>query len=207
MHDYHGGTVHFLVLAGASLAGAVAAVVLAVRALLALRKNQGWRRMVALLACSGAVSLHVWGMLHLLGAVMQVEDGGTGSSPLGPCRAAGDQMASHVVGYDVVYEHNGVRRSARLPQDPGGPGARIALEVEVAPVGVSRAPRYGTPVPGASRRSTIEDDGAYDDEIVQTRRVDREQPVYYAPAPVVYGPSVVWIDGGWGHSYRHRRHW
>jgi hypothetical protein len=103
LHDYHGGTVHFLVLAGASLAGAVAAVVLAVRALLALRKNQGWRRMVALLACSGAVSLHVWGMLHLLGAVMQVEDGGTGSSPLGPCRAAGDQMASHVVGYDVVY--------------------------------------------------------------------------------------------------------
>lgn len=107
-HDDHGGTVHFLVLAGASLAGAVAAVVLAVRALLALRKSpgrprRGWQRTAALLACSGAVSLHVWGMLHVLGAVSQAEDGGTGSSPLGPCREAGDQIASHVVGYDVGY--------------------------------------------------------------------------------------------------------
>ena len=107
-HDYHGGTVHFLVLAGASLAGAVAAVVLAVRAFLALRRNRGrpqrgWRRVIALLACSGAVSMYVWGMLHVLGAVMQAEDGGTGSSPLGPCREAGDQIASHVVGYDVGY--------------------------------------------------------------------------------------------------------
>ena len=106
--DYHGGKVHFLVLASASLAGAVAAVVLAVRALSALRKNRGrpqrgWRRVATLLACSGAVSLYVWGMLHVLGAVMQAEDGGAGSSPLGPCREAGDQIASHVVGYDVGY--------------------------------------------------------------------------------------------------------
>jgi hypothetical protein len=100
--------VHFLVLAGASLAGAVAAVVLTVRALSALRKNRerpqrGWQRMAALLACSGAVSLYVWGMLHVLGAVLQAEDGGTASSPLGPCREAGDQLASRVVGYDVGY--------------------------------------------------------------------------------------------------------
>jgi hypothetical protein len=59
--------------------------------------------MAALLACSGAVALYVWGMLHVLGAVMQAEDGGTASSPLGPCREAGDQIASDVVGYDVGY--------------------------------------------------------------------------------------------------------
>jgi hypothetical protein len=98
--------VHFLVLACASLAGAVAAVFLVVRALSPLRKGRpqrGWRRTVALLTCAGAVSLHVWGMLHVLGAVMQAEDGGTSSSPLGPCREAGDQIASRVVGYDVTY--------------------------------------------------------------------------------------------------------
>lgn len=97
-----------LVLAGASLVGAVAAVVLVVRALLALRKHRGhpqrgWWRMAALLACSGALSLHVWGMLHVLGAALQAEDGGAGSSPLGPCREAGAQIASHVVGYDIGY--------------------------------------------------------------------------------------------------------
>jgi hypothetical protein len=95
--------VHFLVLACASLAGAVAAVVLAVRALSALRRNKGWQRVAARLAGSGALSLYVWGMLHVLGAVMQAEDGGTGSFPLGPCREAGDQIASRVVGYDVGY--------------------------------------------------------------------------------------------------------
>ena len=108
---------HFLFLVGASLAGAVAAVVLAVRALSALRKNEGrsqrgWRRMATLLTCSGAVSLYVWGMLHVLGAVMQAEDGGTSSSPLGPCREAGDQIASQVVGYDVGYV--GLRFDCRL---------------------------------------------------------------------------------------------
>ena len=101
--DYHGGKVHLLVLASASLAGAVVAVVLAVRALLALRRKRGWRRTAVLLACSGAVSLYVWGMLHVLGAVMQAEDGGTDSFPLVPCREAGDQIASQVVGYDVGY--------------------------------------------------------------------------------------------------------
>ena len=34
---------------------------------------------------------------------MQAEDGGASSSPLGPCREAGDQIASRVVGYDVGY--------------------------------------------------------------------------------------------------------
>lgn len=98
----------FLFLLAASLAGAVAAVVLAVRGLVAVRKNRGlphlgWLRMAALLAGSGAVSLYVWGMLHVLYAVTEAEDGGTNSSPLRPCREAGEQIVSHVNGYDVGY--------------------------------------------------------------------------------------------------------
>jgi len=92
----------------ASLSGAVTAVVLAVRGLLAVRRNKGrprrgWLRLAALLACSGAVTLYVWGMLHVLWAVMDAEDGGTESSPPRQCRERGDQIASHFIGYDVGY--------------------------------------------------------------------------------------------------------
>ncbi|WP_173080578.1 hypothetical protein [Phytohabitans rumicis] len=59
--------------------------------------------MAALLACSGAVALYVWGMLHVLWAVLEAEDGGTGSSPLRPCREAGEQIVSQVIGYDVDF--------------------------------------------------------------------------------------------------------
>lgn len=94
---------HFLALAFISLAGAVTAVVLAVRALLAGIRRRGWKRVAILLACSGAVALYVWGVLHLVGAVAEAEDGGTDSSPLRPCREGGYQITSQVVGYDVNY--------------------------------------------------------------------------------------------------------
>lgn len=102
-----GGTVHFLLLVGALLVGAVAAIFLAVRAPLVVRKDRvrqqrGWRR-AGFLVGSGALVLYMWGLLHLLGAVMQAEDGGAGSSPLGPCREAGEQIAGQVIGYDVSY--------------------------------------------------------------------------------------------------------
>ncbi|WP_406072570.1 hypothetical protein [Micromonospora sp. NBC_01638] len=35
--------------------------------------------------------------------MLQAEDGGTGSSPIEPCREAGPQRASQVDGYDVSY--------------------------------------------------------------------------------------------------------
>ena len=94
---------HFLALAFLALTGAVTAVVLAVRALRARRRQRGWKRVAVLLACSGAVSLYVWGVLHLLLAVADAEDGGTDSSPLRPCREGGYQIASQVVGYNVNY--------------------------------------------------------------------------------------------------------
>jgi uncharacterized protein YcfJ len=128
------------------------------------------------------------------------------------------RVEDRLVGYDVVYEHNGVRRSARLPQDPGGPGARIAVEVQVTPSAAARSGRVGTPVPsGTSRRSTVDEEADYADEdyTVQTRRVPYP---YYVPAPVVmappvvYGGPVIWIGGRWGHHHGHhhrghRRHW
>lgn len=122
------------------------------------------------------------------------------------------RVEERLVGYDVVYEHHGVRRSARLPDDPGGPGSRIAVEVQVTPSAVVRSGR-GTPVPpaGSRRSSTMEDETDFvdDDYTVQTRR----QPVpYYVPAPVVYGGPVIWVGGHVGHHHRghhrgHRRHW
>jgi uncharacterized protein YcfJ len=125
------------------------------------------------------------------------------------------RVEERLVGYDVVYEHNGVRRSARLPQDPGAPGSRIAVEVQVMPTAAVRSERSGLPVPaaGSRRHSTVDDEPEYveDDYTVQTRR----QPVpYYVPAPpVVYGGPVIWVGGQWGHHRRghhhHRghRHW
>ncbi|WP_121153811.1 hypothetical protein [Micromonospora pisi] len=47
--------------------------------------------------------MYTWGMLHVGYAVMEAEDGGTGSSPSAPCRAAGEELASQVVGYGVSF--------------------------------------------------------------------------------------------------------
>lgn len=89
---------HFLLAAGA----AVTAAILVVRAISALRRRRR-QRSVALLAAAGAVSLYALGMLLVLGAVLDTEDGGAGGSPLGPCREAGDRIAGQVIGYEVGY--------------------------------------------------------------------------------------------------------
>ncbi len=142
------------------MAGALAAVVLAVRALVTLRRNggrpqRGWLRTAGLLACSGAVSLYVWGMLHVLAAVMQAEDGGAGSSPLGPCREAGDQVAGHVVGYDVGYVW--LRFDCRLSD--GGTYTTSAVPGYVNPataiLGVSAFVLAVMPAERANRRTLV----------------------------------------------------
>ena len=99
---------YFFVLLAALLGGSTTAVILAVRGFGAVRKNRGnprqdWLRMAALLAGSGAVSVYVWGILHVTWAVMEAEDGGTDSSPLIPCREAGVPIIDHVRGYDVDF--------------------------------------------------------------------------------------------------------
>jgi uncharacterized protein YcfJ len=82
---------------------------------------------------------------------------------------------NRAVGYDVVYEYQGMRRSARLAQDPG---SQIALDVSVAPVGgqLQGQPAQSLPPPVYGSRP----------------------PAVYAPAPtpVVYAPPPVYL-GPW----------
>ena len=51
--------------------------------------------------------------------------------PVRTCQTS-TRYENRVVGYDVLYEYNGQRYSTRLTQDPG---ARVALNVSVTPVG------------------------------------------------------------------------
>lgn len=99
---------HFLVLLAAALVGAIVVVVLAICGLVAVGRRRGRSRQsrlrgTAFLMGAVAVALYVWGMLHVAGAVLEAEDGGTDSSPLRPCREAGIEVAYHVDGYDVGY--------------------------------------------------------------------------------------------------------
>jgi uncharacterized protein YcfJ len=109
------------------------------------------------------------------------------------------RVENRLIGYDVVYDYNGRRHTARLPNDPG---ERIALNVNVAPVdavpqgaGVAPAP------PPVYRPPPV---------YVPPAPVYAPPPVVYAPAPsYYYGPPAYFapsiglvIGGGWGH-----RHW
>ena len=135
-----------------------------------------------------------------------------------------------LVGYDVVYELHGVQRSARLPTDPGAPGTRIAVEVNVAPVGA--ATRNGTPVPPAgtqpppvvsstssSHDTVVIDEGAPQANTAPPGGVYAPPPVVYGtPYPYYYGPGyygyygapAIVIGARWGYGYGHwhgHGHW
>ncbi|WP_318218028.1 hypothetical protein [Streptomyces sp. SCL15-6] len=61
-------------------------------------------RVVAQVAGGAAALLYVWGALCVLSAVMEAEDGGTGSAPMRPCRTgASPELSGRVVGYSVSY--------------------------------------------------------------------------------------------------------
>ena len=99
---------------------------------------------------------------------------------------------NRTVGYNVVYDYQGVRRSVRLPQDPGD---RIALEVNVAPTPVlPPAPVYDSPayVPYQQTPPPV---------------VYAPRPVYVNPWPYVvsWGGRYVrgWHGGGEGYGLRH----
>jgi hypothetical protein len=93
---------------------------------------------------------------------------------------------NRTVGYDVVYEYQGVRRNTRVAQDPG---AQIALNVNVSPSEAQAAPEsYAeAPVP-----------------------YEAAPPVVYAQPQPYYGPQIVLapapifpvVVGRWG--WRHR---
>lgn len=107
------------------------------------------------------------------------------------------RFENRLIGYDVVYDYNGRRYSARLPNDPG---EQIALNVNVAPVdalpqGVGIAPAP----PPVYRPPPV---------YVPTAPVYDPPPVVYAPAPSYYGPAAYFapsigfvIGGQWGHPH------
>ncbi|MGC4060076.1 MAG: glycine zipper 2TM domain-containing protein [Aquabacterium sp.] len=111
------------------------------------------------------------------------------------------------VAYDVTYDYQGQRYTARVLHDPGD---RIALNVKVVPAGSAEeqpadaqpyvstyAPTYAPPV-----TSTVAPAVVYS-----------APSVVYAAPPVVYGPPVYWgpprfgvgFGWGWGGGYRHWR--
>lgn len=120
-----------------------------------------------------------------------------------------------IIGYDVVYDYAGTRRSVRLPTDPGGPGTRIALDVNVVPAALPRSSRQGMPVPPPGHRSRVDDGAvgvpAYEDRVESTVYEDTRYvpvpvpaPAYYAPYPYYYGaPAVISIGTHW-HGHHHR---
>ncbi|MFC5201444.1 hypothetical protein [Streptomyces kaempferi] len=60
----------------------------------------------AALVGAAAVAVYVWGLLHVAGAVLAAEDGGTDSAPIRPCRTPGWQEWARdpgITGYTVSY--------------------------------------------------------------------------------------------------------
>ncbi|MFI8071948.1 hypothetical protein ACIF85_24630 [Streptomyces sp. NPDC086033] len=58
------------------------------------------RGLAALAGAMGA-AVYAWGLLYVVGAVLEAEDGGANSSPIMPCRS--DDRAVHVIDYSVSY--------------------------------------------------------------------------------------------------------
>ncbi|MGY0023897.1 hypothetical protein [Streptomyces sp. cg35] len=63
------------------------------------RRAAGWAGLAAAAACA----LYAWGALHVAGAVMDAEDGGTGSAPLRPCRSGPQVADPGYLGYHVDF--------------------------------------------------------------------------------------------------------
>jgi len=63
-------------------------------------------RRLAVASSAVAIALYMWGLLHVLGAVMEAEDGGTDSAPIRSCRTAGWQErteANGIIDYSVDF--------------------------------------------------------------------------------------------------------
>ncbi|WP_235614539.1 hypothetical protein [Streptomyces ambofaciens] len=98
-------------------------------------------RAVAAVAGAGAVLLYAWGALCVGFAVMQAEDGGTGSSPMPPCRSGvSPEQAGRVIDYEASLlpprfrcetTDGGGYDSAEVP-GYAGPGAAVLALTAVA---------------------------------------------------------------------------
>lgn len=122
------------------------------------------------------------------------------------CRTV-TRLEPRTIGYDVVYEYQGVQRTARLAQEPG---ERIALDV--SPVGQVPPARWSSTAPAAPAAAPVVVD---DDEARPPPRVVYGQPDY-RPVPVyaygwpytAIGLGVVignrYPGRGWDHPHRGR---
>jgi uncharacterized protein YcfJ len=123
------------------------------------------------------------------------------------CRTV-TQYENRTVGYDVVYDYQGMRHQTRMAHDPG---ARIALNVNVAPAeSASPAPPDYSPVPRAGGDYAPAPQAAYPGTYYPAPYY--AAPYYAAPyyAAPYYGnvwPAVgvgIAIGGTWGgHGHRH----
>jgi uncharacterized protein YcfJ len=117
------------------------------------------------------------------------------TSSVRQCRTV-TRYENRIIGYDVVYDYQGVRRHTQTANDPGD---RIALNVNVAPA-ESAPPRAGYAAPPRS-------------EVPPPVYFAPEPPVVYA-APYYYGPTYAvnpWpvlslglsYGRGWHGGHRH----
>jgi len=104
------------------------------------------------------------------------------------CRTV-TRYENRLVGYDVVYDYQGVRRSVRMSQDPG---QSIALEVNVSPTGA--LPPQAMAAAAAPPPTVVVEDAPQIVYAPQQRVY--APPVYVNPWP--YYPPAVYIGGGWG---------
>lgn len=100
------------------------------------------------------------------------------------CRTV-SRTESRIVGYDVIYDYDGMRRSVRLANDPG---PRIALDVAVTPIdGVAPTWRGSVPPPVSAPVYRSPADLQGDDDLV----------IAPAPARMVYAPQPVVAVNPW----------
>jgi uncharacterized protein YcfJ len=125
------------------------------------------------------------------------------------CRTV-TRLEQRTIGYDVVYEYQGVQRTTRLAQEPGD---RIALDI--APVGQLSPPRWSANAAAPAVPPIIEDDDADrpPPRVVYVQPDYRPVPVYAYGWPypavglgVVIGPRYGWGRGGHHHGH-HRGHY
>jgi uncharacterized protein YcfJ len=94
------------------------------------------------------------------------------------------QTQNQVVGYDVTYEYNGKRYSARLAQDPG---PQIALNISAVGEAVPPAPATVTTSTVMAAPTTVLVAPGYG---------------YYYPSPIIgFAPRLYWGGGYWRHRY------
>ncbi|MFD6911284.1 hypothetical protein ACFWB2_38320 [Streptomyces virginiae] len=66
--------------------------------------SHAWLRTAGFVQAAIAFGVYTWGLLHVTGAVMSAEDGGTDSAPIRPCRTQGwEHRAESISGYRVEY--------------------------------------------------------------------------------------------------------